>query len=62
MKIVYMGLCISHQQIISMRRLSEVKLEMSFKTFETIINIFGYMVILIAGCQKNPISLILIEN
>ena len=32
---------------------------MIFKTFKQIINIFAYMVILIAGLQNNPILLIL---
>jgi hypothetical protein len=32
---------------------------MIFKTFKQIINIFVYMVILIAGLQNNPILLIL---
>jgi hypothetical protein len=46
-----------------MRRLTlEVKLKISFKTFEKNINIFAYTVILIAGLQKNPILLILKEN
>jgi hypothetical protein len=46
-----------------MRRLTlEVKLKISFNTFEKNINIFAYTVILIAGPQKNPILLILKEN
>jgi hypothetical protein len=46
-----------------MRRLTlEVKLKISFNTFEKNINIFAYTVILIAGLQKNPILLILKEN
>jgi hypothetical protein len=35
---------------------------MSFKAFKKNINIFAYMVILIAGLQKNPMLLILKEN
>jgi hypothetical protein len=44
----------------SIDALSEIENE--FQTFKKILNIFFYMVILIAGLQKNPMLLILKEN